>query len=72
MEILDVFEDIKAKTLAENKINITLENPLVLNPLIIKRLVENGAEILYFNELKASLEEIYLDLIKEDHNEKRA
>jgi ABC-2 type transport system ATP-binding protein len=71
MEILDVFEDIKTKTLAENKINITLENPVVSNPLIIKRLVENGGEILYFNEIKASLEEIYLDLIKEDHNEKR-
>lgn len=72
MGILDVFEEIKTKTLAENKISITLENPLVLNPLLIKRLVENGAEILYFNELKASLEEIYLDLIKENHNEKRA
>ena len=46
------------------KINLTLENPRELNPVIIRILVEAGAEIIYFNEIKASLEEIYLDLIK--------
>jgi len=72
LKILDSFEDIKSKSTLENKIKISLENPETLNPIIIKKLIENGAEILYFNEIKASLEEIYLDLIKEDHNEKRA
>ena len=56
----------------ENKVKISLENPEAINPIIIKKLVENGAEILYFNEIKVSLEEIYLDLIREDQNEKRA
>jgi len=32
--------------------------------MIIRKLVESGAEIIYVNELKASLEEIYLDLIR--------
>jgi len=32
--------------------------------LLIKELVKNDAEIIYFNEKKESLEEIYLELIK--------
>ncbi len=44
---------------------MSLENPQITNPIIIKRLIENGVEILYFNEITESLEEIYLDLIKE-------
>jgi ABC-2 type transport system ATP-binding protein len=46
------------------KINLVLENPRKVNPIIIKLLIEAGAEIIYFNEIKASLEEIYLDLIR--------
>ena len=41
-----------------------MENPEKINPVIIKKLVDSGAEIVYFNEIKASLEEIYLDLIR--------
>ncbi len=48
----------------EDKINFSMENPEKINPAIIKKLVDSGAEIVYFNEIKASLEEIYLDLIK--------
>jgi ABC-2 type transport system ATP-binding protein len=72
LKILDSFEDVKSKSTLENKAKISLENPEAVNPIIIKKLVENGAEILYFNEIKVSLEEIYLDLIREDQNEKRA
>jgi len=32
--------------------------------MIIKKLVDAGAEIIFFNNIKTSLEEIYLDLIK--------
>ncbi len=48
----------------ENKIYFSLDNPEIINPAIIKKLVDCGAEIVYFNEIKASLEEIYLDLIR--------
>ncbi|OQA21372.1 MAG: Daunorubicin/doxorubicin resistance ATP-binding protein DrrA [Actinobacteria bacterium ADurb.Bin346] len=47
-----------------NRLAFSIESPEKSNPLIIKKLVNSGAEIIYINELKASLEEIYLDLIK--------
>ncbi|MCL5071815.1 MAG: ABC transporter ATP-binding protein, partial [Actinobacteria bacterium] len=63
-DLLKTFKEISSLALKENKIIFALENPENLNPKIIKFLVDNGSEIIYFNEIKASLEEIYLDLIK--------
>lgn len=64
IDLLKIFKEITSLALKENKAVFTLENPEILNPKIIKLLVDNGSEIIYFNEIKASLEEIYLDLIK--------
>jgi len=46
---------------------LVIEKPEISNPLIIKKLIDSGAGILYFNEVKATLEEIYLDLIKDEN-----
>jgi ABC-2 type transport system ATP-binding protein len=62
--ILKDFTEITNVEAKEGKINFSLENPEKINPAVIKKLVDSGAEIIYFNEIKASLEEIYLDLIK--------
>ena len=43
-----------------------IENPEVSNPIVLKKLINKGAEIIYFNQIKASLEEIYLDLISDE------
>ena len=62
--ILRDFTEIIDLEVKEDKINFSMENPEKINPVIIKKLVDSGAEIVYFNEIKASLEEIYLDLIR--------
>lgn len=62
LEEIDKIKDIQADN---NRAILVIEEPEISNPLIIKKLVDNGAEILYFNEIKATLEEIYLDLIKD-------
>ncbi len=62
--ILRDFSEIINLEVKEDKINFSMENPEKINPAIIKKLVDSGAEIVYFNEIKASLEEIYLDLIR--------
>ena len=64
IDLLKTFKEIASLTLIENKAIFALEDPEILNPKIIKLLVNNGSEIVYFNEIKASLEEIYLDLIR--------
>lgn len=63
LEEIDKIKDIHADN---NRAILVIEEPEISNPLIIKKLFDNGAEILYFNEIKATLEEIYLDLIKDE------
>jgi len=66
MKILRQIKKITDIEAQDNKINISLKNAEIINPVVIKSLVDSGAEILYFNEIKASLEEIYLDLIRKE------
>jgi ABC-2 type transport system ATP-binding protein len=63
-DILKDFAEVTNLEAKEDKINFSMDNPEKINPIIIKKLIDSGAEIIYFNEIKASLEEIYLDLIR--------
>jgi len=51
----------------DNTLVVSLSNPEEENPLLVSRLVELGAKIQYVNELRVSLEDLYLDLM-EDNN----
>jgi ABC-2 type transport system ATP-binding protein len=48
----------------DNKLLVTLEEPESHNPELIKSLVEAGAPIQFVGELRHSLEDIYLQLVK--------
>ncbi len=48
----------------DNKLVITLENPEAQNPDIVRALVGQGADILFVGELRHSLEDVYLQLVK--------
>jgi ABC-2 type transport system ATP-binding protein len=50
---------------AANRLYLCVENPEEENPVIVRQLVELGAEIQYISEVNHSLEEIYLRLINE-------
>lgn len=49
------------------KLVIGLDDPAVRNPVIINTLVGQGAQIQFVNELKHSLEDVYLSLIHNGH-----
>ncbi len=66
LKLMEGIGEINNIHIDDNKATVVIEKPEVSNPLIIKKLVDNGVEILYFNEIKATLEEIYLDLIKNE------
>jgi len=51
----------------DNALVFSLSNPEEENPIIVKRLVELGAEVQYVNELRVSLEDLYLDLMEGNH-----
>jgi len=48
----------------ENKIVVTLDDPEAHNPDIIRALVAAGADIRFVGELRHSLEDVYLQLVK--------
>jgi ABC-2 type transport system ATP-binding protein len=48
----------------ENKLVISLSDPKRENPILVKRLVELGAKVQFVNELRPSLEDLYLDIME--------
>jgi ABC-2 type transport system ATP-binding protein len=50
----------------DDKLLVAVDDPEDKNPAIVRSLVEAGAEIQFVGELRRSLEDIYLKLIKED------
>jgi ABC-2 type transport system ATP-binding protein len=48
----------------DNKLVVTLDDPEAHNPEIVRVLVGAGAEIQFVGELRRSLEDVYMHLIK--------
>ncbi len=72
---LPVLQDlpyIKKIEAIENKLLIAVDDPEQHNPEMIRLLVENGQNIQFVGELRHSLEEIYLQLIKQTEDSKDA
>jgi ABC-2 type transport system ATP-binding protein len=63
--IFDKYKDNIEYTCSNNTVDFKIKNYEKINPLIIRDLINEGAQILYFNEYKESLEDIYLELIKD-------
>lgn len=60
------FSYVKEATAADNKLVLSLDDPETHNPDIIRALVAAGADIQFVGELRYSLEDVYLQLMKED------
>jgi ABC-2 type transport system ATP-binding protein len=61
--MLSKYPFVKEAQVMENRLVVGLDNPEEQNPILVKRLVEAGAEIQFVGELRHSLEDIYLQLI---------
>jgi len=57
---------VKEVRAVDNKLVVTLDEPESRNPGMIRLLVEAGAEIQFVGELRHSLEDVYLQLVKQD------
>jgi len=64
--LLGSIPGINSLNIMDNTASVFVENPESDNPGIIRRLINNDIDILYVNEIKASLEDIYLELIKDE------
>ncbi|MDW8110177.1 MAG: ABC transporter ATP-binding protein [Candidatus Bipolaricaulota bacterium] len=57
---------VKGLRVEQSRLIIELENPYEQNPLLVRRLVELGAEIQFVREADRSLEDVYLQLVREE------
>ncbi len=64
-DVLQGFDGVTKYEASGHIVKISLKDFKKNNPMMIRELVKRGADIIYFNEIKESLEEIYLNLIKE-------
>ncbi|MFC2078718.1 ABC transporter ATP-binding protein [Candidatus Bipolaricaulota bacterium] len=51
----------------DDRLLVSLSDPATENPPLVRRLVELGAEVQFVSELKVSLEDLYLDLMEDNH-----
>lgn len=65
LSTLQAHPDLKRVQAIDNKLLITLDDPEATNPDLIRQLVQAGADLQFVGELRHSLEDVYLKLIKE-------
>ncbi len=58
------FDFVKSVEIRDGKLVVGMDDPESGNPLIVKALVEAGAEVQFVGEVRHSLEEVYLSLIR--------
>ena len=66
--MLQAYDFVQNVQAIDNRLVIGLTNPEEQNPLLVRRLVESGAEIQFVGELRHSLEDIYLQTIQAQQN----
>ena len=62
-DTLKRFEFARSIEVADSALRVGLDDPDTQNPLIVRALVEAGAEVQYVSEVRHSLEDVYLSLI---------
>lgn len=64
IEAVSKIDGINNVEIVENKLVVSMQDPEQSNPNIIQYLVGVGAQILFVGELRHSLEQIYLEMVK--------
>ena len=64
VEEVSKLDGISHVEIVENKMVVSMQDPEQSNPIIIQYLVGVGAQILFVGELRHSLEQIYLEMVK--------
>jgi ABC-2 type transport system ATP-binding protein len=63
LELLRSFDFVRSVEQVDQKLVVALEDPEGQNPILVKALVETGAELQFVGELRRSLEDVYLQLV---------
>ncbi len=63
-QVLRALAFVREARVVDNKLVVTLEDPEAHNPEIVRLLVGMGADVQFVGELRHSLEDVYLQLVK--------
>jgi ABC-2 type transport system ATP-binding protein len=63
LQLVNGFEFVHGVEQVDKKLVVALEEPEMQNPILVRALVENGAEVQFVGELRRSLEDVYLQLV---------
>lgn len=64
VDLLETFEFVRSADSVDRKLVVGLDDPDRQNPILVKALVDVGAEIQFVGELRRTLEDVYLQLVK--------
>lgn len=64
VDALRRFEFVKEVTSVDNRLVVRLDEPEQYNPVLIRALVEHGADLQFVGEIRHSLEDIYLQTLQ--------
>ena len=56
---------VKNARVSDNKLILDIDNPEKDNPEVVRTIVDAGGSIQYVTELRSTLEDVYLKLIRE-------
>jgi ABC-2 type transport system ATP-binding protein len=65
LQVVSAFEFVHGVEQVDNKLVVALEEPELQNPILVRALVEAGAEVQFVGELRRSLEDVYLQLVQD-------
>ncbi len=66
--VIEKIPFIREVNFIDNKVVVNLDEPESQNPMLVRALVEAGADIQFVGEVRRSLEDVYLHLVKNDEN----
>jgi ABC-2 type transport system ATP-binding protein len=66
VSLLEAFRFVQAVEAVDSKLLVTLDDPEGQNPDLVRALVEAGAEIQFVGELRRTLEDVYMRLVRGD------
>ncbi len=65
----DLKEIVEVESVGINWLRYKVSDPYITNPLLMKKMVEMGVEVVTLSSLTKTLEDIYLQVVKEDESQ---
>jgi ABC-2 type transport system ATP-binding protein len=72
LAVVEALDFVRKARSVDQGLSVQLDDPLAHNPVVIRALVEAGAEVVYVQEVEHSLEAVYFDLLAQTREETAA